>query len=109
MEPKTTSSLLFKFVVFSSINNKINLRANKKRKTGGAFISREEPVQNEVDSDEFWDNLVIDEEEAPTHQEEEHDVGDPQPPLSQPKNLWTTMDDLLAWVDSMGMGMDDTS
>lgn len=62
MEQRTTSSLLFKVVDFNSMYNMLNLRDDKKRKTGGVSTLREKPIKNEVDSAEFWDNLIIEEE-----------------------------------------------
>lgn len=53
MEQMTTSILPFKTVYYNSIYNKLNLRENKKRKTGGASTLREKPTHNEVEDDEF--------------------------------------------------------
>lgn len=47
-----------------SIYNKFNLRENKKRKTGGASTSREQPNHYEVENNEFWDDLEIHDEEV---------------------------------------------
>lgn len=72
---------------FNSIYDKLVLRENKKRKTCGACTSKEEPIPNKVDDDEFWDNLEINEEEAWAYQEDEAPEEETQPPPNQPRNL----------------------
>lgn len=54
MEPRITSLLPFKTMDFSSLYNKLNLRENKKRKMGGAWTLREEPVINEENWHTTW-------------------------------------------------------
>lgn len=65
IEKMTTSLLPFKTMDFSHIYNNTNFWVSKKRKIGDAFTSREEPIPNIVDDEDFWGNLKIyDEEKA---------------------------------------------
>lgn len=59
--------------------------------TNGESTLREEPALYEVNDDNFWDNLQIndDEEEAPAPPQEAT-----QPPPPQPRNKWITLDNL---------------
>lgn len=59
MEQRTTSSLPFKTVDFNNIYNKINMRANNKKKIIGASTSREEPALNIVDDEEEEEDCWI--------------------------------------------------
>lgn len=49
---------------------------------------------NDVEMEAFWDNLVIDEEEALIEPLEEEQNEEAQPPPSQPRSIWATLDDL---------------
>lgn len=80
---------------YNAIYNKLNLREIKKRKANGSSTSREELPQAKQDIN-WLENLMDDEEEAlaPPHEEETQ-----LPPLAQPRNLWTILDNHSPRVD----------
>lgn len=68
-----------------------------------ASTSREELTHTDVEDNEFWDNLEMqDEEEAPAPPQEEI-----QSPPPQPRNLWTTLDNFSAHMDTKDLRMDE--
>lgn len=91
----------FKTNNYNSIYRKLNLREKKKKKTGCASTSREEPAQAEDDFD-WLKNLEVsdDEEEALAPPQEKT-----QPPLPPSRRIWNTLDNLSTRVDNMSLGM----
>lgn len=77
------------------------MRNNKKRINGGASTSREEPVPNKVDEDDFWVNVKI-------NDDEEKASAPPQgaTPPPQPRSVRIALDNISVRTDNMALGRD---